>query len=85
MRQQEQVIIITPDGRVRFVWDDALAGLLEEGKANVLRAGEVEPTPEGKWMADCRLSGGSVHGPFTMRQTALEVERQEVTALLMQQ
>lgn len=79
MPQQEQVILIGPDGSIKFVWDDALAGLVDEGRANVTRAGAVEPTPDGRWTADLRMIGGGVYGPYPLRQAALDHERAVVT------
>ncbi len=80
---QELAVLITADGRVRFMWDDSLAGLCEEGQVEIRRAGDVEPTPDGKWQVDCSRIGGSIHGPFRLRDEAIEVERTVVKHRLM--
>ena len=55
-------------------------GLLNEGKAEVKRASQVEPgnpvvgQDPLKWYADMALSGGDVLGPFDSRQEALDAE-----------
>jgi hypothetical protein len=80
---QEQVLVITADGRIRFVWDDDLAALCEHGRPTITRAGDVEPTSDGSgWTADCRRIGGGVYGPYPLRQTALEHERAVVVGRL---
>jgi hypothetical protein len=66
---------IRPDGAVRFVYDDALRGLLALGWATIRRASHVEPTPAGRWTADLGPVAGPVLGPFETRTAALEVER----------
>lgn len=83
---------IIVDGRhLRFVYDDALAGLLELGRADVRRASHVEPTTDGRWAADMspalalpgfRPSAADgcagprvILGPFRLRGDALAAER----------
>jgi hypothetical protein len=78
-----QIIVVTPDGRLKFVWDDALAELCSHGQANVRRVADVEPTEIGEWTADCRRIGGGVYGPYPLRETALQHERAIVTGRLM--
>jgi hypothetical protein len=70
----EHRIIIGKDGTLRFIYSDALAALLGERKATVKRASHVEPTDDGRWTADMTPLGGSVLGPFTLRQEALDAE-----------
>lgn len=70
----EQVVAIDPDGRIRFVWDDSLAGLLALGPAEIRRASHVEPTPVGQWTADLWPIGGPLLGPFDLRGEALAAE-----------
>jgi hypothetical protein len=43
---------IQPNGVVRFVYDDALCGLMALGRPTIRRASRVEPTPDGQWTAD---------------------------------
>jgi hypothetical protein len=60
-------------GRVRAIYNDALAPLLTEGDFTVTRASHVEPAPGG-WTADMGPVGGPVLGPFALRETALAAE-----------
>ena len=75
-----KVITIGPDGSMRFIHDDALRGLLQQGQATIRRASHVEPGDpvQGqdplKWYADMAPSSGSVLGPFDTRQAALDAE-----------
>lgn len=66
---------IRPDGAVRFVYDDALRGLLALGQPTIRRASHVEPTPDGQWIADLGPMGGPVLGPFETRAAALDTEQ----------
>lgn len=66
---------IRPDGAVRFVYEDALRGLLALGQPTIRRASHVEPTPEGRWTADLGPMDGPVLGPFETRAAALATER----------
>lgn len=68
------VIRIT-NGHLSFVYSDELADLLDTGAATVRRVSHVEPSPEGGWTADMSPVGGPVLGPFPLRQTALDAER----------
>lgn len=67
------------NGHVQFVYDDALADLLDTGTADVRRVSHVEPAPGG-WTADMSPVDGPVLGPFALRQTALDAERAWLTA-----
>jgi hypothetical protein len=60
---------------VRFVYDDALRGLLALGPARIHRASHVEPTPDGQWTAELGPMNGPVLGPFETRAAALDAER----------
>jgi hypothetical protein len=66
---------IRPDGAVRFVYDDALRGLLALGQPTIRRASHVEPTLDGRWTADLGPMDGPVLGPFETRAAALDTER----------
>jgi hypothetical protein len=66
---------IRPDGTVRFLYDDALRGLLALGPPTIRRASHVEPTRDGRWTADLGPMDGPVLGPFETRGTALDAER----------
>ena len=68
-------ITVEPDGTIRFIHDDALAGLIEEARSvNLRRASHVEPTADGQWTADLSPVQGPVLGPFKLRKEALAAE-----------
>lgn len=78
-------IYILPDGTVRHVYDDALAGLLDgDGAAVTQRASHVEPHASGGWYADMGPVGGPLlwadgeygNVPFSTRAEALAAERE---------
>jgi hypothetical protein len=71
----QHTIKIDDDGRISFVYDDALADLLTVGEAIVTRASHVEPAPGGGWTADMGPVAGPVLGPFPLRADALAAER----------
>jgi hypothetical protein len=66
---------IQPDGVVRFVYEDALRGLLALGQPTLRRASHVEPTSNGQWIADLGPMDGPMLGPFETRAAALDTER----------
>lgn len=66
------------------VYDDALADFLKQGEGvSIRRASHVEPTPEGKWIADMSPAvqqydikcDNPILGPFDLREEALTAER----------
>lgn len=66
-------------GTIRFIYDDDLRDLLQEGEASVKRVSHVEPIKVlGKlgmrWTADMRPVDGPVLGSFDTRQEALKAE-----------
>lgn len=63
------------DGTVRFIYHDALRGLLALGTAEIRRASHVEPVGT-HWSADMTPVGGPVLGTFPTRQAALDAEVQ---------
>ena len=67
------------NGRLSFVYDDALADLLTEGAAIVNRVSHVEPAPTGGWTADMAPVDGPVLGPFKTRAEGLAAERAWLT------
>ena len=72
VRTRQLKIFCSPEG-LRFVYDDALRGLLQLGESRVERASHVEPNGLG-WVADL----APVQGPrrkFESRQAALNWER----------
>jgi hypothetical protein len=79
----EQNILIDADGTIRFIWDDALAELCEQGEATVRRVASVEPTDAGAgWIVDLTPIGGRTYGPYPLRDTALLHERAVVEGRL---
>ena len=68
------LVTITPDGTLKFLYNDDLRPLMELGKSTVSRASDVEPTAEGEWTADLSRVGGPVLGPFKLREQALASE-----------
>jgi len=68
-------IVVQESGSISFIWDDALAPLLDLGSVEMQRASHVEPTESGQWIADLSPSGGPLLGPFRLRADALLSER----------
>lgn len=67
-------ISIEPDGTIRFIHDDEIAGILREiGPIETHRASHVEPYGDG-WTADLSPMGGGLYGPFETRAFALQFE-----------
>jgi len=68
-------IIISPKGQIRFIYNDDLLGLADQGTTTVRRASHVEPC-DGGWKADMSPVNGPVLGPYKKRSDALyhEVE-----------
>ena len=70
---KQLVLIIDLEGNFRFIHDDELSGLFEEGEVTIQRASDVEP--EGTdWWADLARVNGPRLGPFAKRQEALNAE-----------
>lgn len=70
--------VIQGDGTVVGIYSDklpyrAMAAALG-GDLAITRASHVEPTLDGRWVADLSPSGGPLLGPFDLRQTALDQE-----------
>lgn len=68
-------VSIKADGTIRFVYDDELEALKHIGPSHTRRASFVEPTDDSRWTADLSPIGGPIFGPFTLRKTALDAER----------
>ena len=75
-------ITIDADGGVRAIWSDSLSWLRDEGECQIRRASHVEPTPESRWTADMRPSGGLILGDYDLRQDALAAELEWLAANL---
>lgn len=65
--------IIISGSQIRFVYNDDLIGLTEQGKTTIRRASHVEPCPGG-WQADMSPVNGPILGPFIKRSDALQEE-----------
>jgi hypothetical protein len=66
-------IIVKPGGIANCIYSDdlPLAGM---GNLTITRASHVEPTVDGKWMADLSPVDGPTLGPFEQRSEALAAE-----------
>jgi hypothetical protein len=69
-------IIINKDGQIRFIYDDTLKPLLDQGEFQRKRASHVEPDPNSQgWLVDMTPVGGPDRlGPFDTREQALAEE-----------
>jgi hypothetical protein len=70
-------LIIGKNGNARFLYNDKLKKLTEQGKTKIPRASHVEPTEENgviNWYADLAPVSGPKLGPFTLREDALKAE-----------
>lgn len=66
-------LIVEPDGSVHCVYSETL-DLSVLGKVLIRRGSYVEPTPEGRWVADLSPVNGPILGPFEKRSEALAAE-----------
>ena len=66
-------LLIRPDGTVLAIYREEI-DLAMLGRLAITRASHVEPTPEGRWLADLGPVGGPVLGLFDRRSDALDVE-----------
>lgn len=67
-------IVVEPSGTIKLIYEDAMRGLIHEGRSNIRRVSHVEPTSDGQWEADLSPVNGPVFGPFDTRQEALDAE-----------
>ncbi len=67
-------LVIASDGQMRCVYDETL-DLHKLGRVTIKRASHVEPTVDGKWIADLSPLKGPQLGPFRLRSEALDAER----------
>lgn len=70
----DQDVRIESNGLVRFVYTESI-DLGSVGSPAIRRAGHVEPTSTGGWLADLAPVGGPCLGPFPRRSTALAAEQ----------
>ena len=66
-------IIVDPKGIGRCIYGESLP-LVEIGCVHIERASHVEPTSEGKWIADLAPVKGPCMGLFDTRSEALQAE-----------
>lgn len=67
-------VIVNADGSLRFIHNDDMQAVIEQGEARIARASFVEPNASGQWEADMSPSNGPVLGPFRTRTEALAAE-----------
>ncbi len=68
-------LLIEPGGNVRCVYDETI-DLSALGRLGIRRGSHVEPDEDGRWFADLAVVHGPRLGPFEMRSTALQAERE---------
>ncbi len=66
-------LIVALDGHVRCIYGEEI-DLAVLGHVDIKRASHVEPTHDGRWLADLRPVAGPVLGPFPKRSEALSAE-----------
>jgi hypothetical protein len=66
-------LVITPSGQIRCLYDEAVE-LAAFGEPAITRASHVEPTRDGRWIADLSPVAGPSLGPFDRRSLALRAE-----------
>ena len=67
-------LIIDRHGTVRCVYDETI-NLTAIGTLRITRGSHVEPTSDGRWLADLSPVQGPLLGPFITRSEALQAER----------
>lgn len=66
-------ITVTPDGNLKFIWDDRLDELKHAGEFHRRRASYVESAGT-QWTADMSPVGGPLLGPFELHKYAISAE-----------
>jgi len=66
-------LVISPVGDIRCIYGEAI-DLHTLGTLTIRRASHVEPTPDGRWLADLTPVNGPILGPFDRRTDALTAE-----------
>jgi hypothetical protein len=66
-------LVVTPSGDVRTIYIEAIP-LSSLGRLTISRGSHVEPTADGKWVADLAPVDGPTLGPFARRSEALAAE-----------
>ena len=68
-----QLVVIT-NGAIRCLYTEAIP-LATLGRLAICRESHVEPTPDGRWLADLSPVSGPSLGPFEVRSEALAAEQ----------
>jgi hypothetical protein len=66
-------LIIERNGQVRGIYGEEIS-LPSLGSPRFIRASNVEPDENGRWLADLAPVGGPILGPYERRSEALEAE-----------
>jgi len=66
-------LVISPVGDIRCIYGETI-DLHSLGTLTIRRASHVEPTPDGRWLADLTPVNGPILGPFDRRTDALTAE-----------
>ena len=67
-------LVVSRDGTVRCLYDEII-DLAALGPLAISRGSHVEPTSDGRWLADLSPVAGPILGPFDLRSDALAAER----------
>ena len=68
------LLIVESGGSIRCLYDEAI-DLASFGQLSISRGSHVEPTPDGRWIADLSPVSGPLLGPLPLRTEALAAER----------
>ena len=66
-------LVVTPQGEARCIYGEEI-DLRSLGSLTIWRASHVEPSDDGRWLADLSPVGGPILGPFDLRTEALSAE-----------
>jgi hypothetical protein len=66
-------LVVTPQGETRCIYSEEI-DLRCLGMLTIQRASHVEPSADGRWLADLSPVSGPVLGPFDLRTEALSAE-----------
>lgn len=67
-------LLIDGHGNIRCLYDEAIP-LASLGTLSISRGSHVEPTHDGRWLADLSPVAGPCLGPSAARSAALQAER----------
>jgi hypothetical protein len=66
-------LVVNPQGEARCIYGEEI-DLRSLGTLTIRRASHVEPSDDGRWLADLSPVGGPILGPFDLRTEALSAE-----------